>query len=265
MSVELLDKTRRISRLLDEQHSSKVAFTDICSVLGQLLGANVYVISSKGKILGAYADGMEVVPGVQNKRGSYIEKKLNERFLTILSTKENVNLETLGFSKEEIAGLKALVTPISIGGERFGTLFLCRINEEFSIDDIILCEYSTTVIGLEIVRSMQMESHQEKNKKKIFSSALMTLTPLEQKALTYVIHELGGEEGTLVTSKLASKVGITRTVIVNALRKMESAGLIKTKSSGVKGTHIQVLNDIVFTEFDSYYRKKRDSKTQREL
>jgi len=74
--------------------------------------------------------------------------------------------------------------------------------------------------------------------------------------VTYVIHELGGEAGTLVTSKLAAKIGITRTVIVNALRKLESAGLIKTKSSGMKGTHIEILNDIVYTEFDSYYREK---------
>ena len=63
----------------------------------------------------------------------------------------------------------------------------------------------------------------------------------------------------VVTSKLAGKIGITRTVIVNALRKLESAGLIKTKSSGVKGTHIKVLNDIVYTEFNSYYREKWNS------
>ena len=48
-------------------------------------------------------------------------------------------------------------------------------------------------------------------------------------------------------------------MIVNALRKLESAGLIKTRSSGVKGTYIQVLNDIVYTEFDNYYQEKWNS------
>ena len=62
-----------------------------------------------------------------------------------------------------------------------------------------------------------------------------------------------------MTSKLAGKVGITRTVIVNALRKLESAGLIKTKSSGMKGTHIEVLNDIVYTGFDNYDKEKWNS------
>ena len=248
MSIQLLDKTRKINRLLNDKHSSKVAFADICFVLGQMLLANAYIISSKGKLLGTYVNDDGMIPSFQSKRGSYIETMLNERFLNVLSTKENVNLETLGFSKEE-----------SIGGERLGTLFLCRCQKAFSIEDIILSEYSTTVVGLEIMRSIQEESDIEQHKKSNFSSALTTLTPLEQKAVSYVFHAMGGEDGTLVTSKLAGKIGITRTVIVNALRKLESAGLIKTKSSGVKGTHIKVLNDIVYTEFNSYYREKWNS------
>lgn len=260
MSIELLDKTRKINRLLNDQRSSKVAFADICSVLGQVLDASAFVISSKGKMLGTYiSDEDETIRSFHDKQGSYIETKLNERFLNVLSTKENVNLETLGFPKEEIQGFEALITPISIGGERLGTLFLYRKQETFCIEDIILSEYSTTVVGLEMMRSVQEESDLEKHKQKNFSSALTTLTPLEQKAVTYVIHELGGKDGMLVTSKLAGQIGITRTVIVNALRKLESAGLIKTKSSGMKGTHIEVLNDIVYTEFDSYYKEKWNS------
>ncbi|MCH5264860.1 MAG: GTP-sensing pleiotropic transcriptional regulator CodY [Lachnospiraceae bacterium] len=260
MSLELLDKTRKINRLLNDRHSSKVAFADICSVLGEILGASAFIISSKGKMLGTYvADDDETIQGFQEKRGSYIEPKLNERFLNVLSTKENVNLETLGFPREAIMGLEALITPISIGGERLGTLFLYRKQEAFCIEDIILSEYSTTVVGLEMTRAVQEESDIEKHKQKNFSSAIMTLTPLEQKAVTYAIHELGGREGMLVTSKLAGQIGITRTVIVNALRKLESAGLIKTRSSGVKGTHIEIINDIVYTEFENYYKEKWNS------
>lgn len=259
MSIELLDKTRKINRLLNDKHSSKVAFADICSVLGQILSAQAYVFSSKGKLLGIYTDGRGTIPSLQDKRGSYVESQLNERFLNVLSTKENVNLETLGFSKEEIAGFRALITPISISGERLGTLFLYRRGEEFCIEDIILSEYSTTVIGLEMMRSVQKETDKEQYEKSNFSSALAALTPLEQRAMSYAMHELGGEDGMLVTSKLAGKVGITRTVFVNALRKLESAGLIRTKSSGVKGTYIQVLNDIVYSEFDNFYQQKWNS------
>ena len=56
MSIQLLDKTRKINRLLNDKHSSKVAFADICFVLGQMLLANAYIISSKGKLLGTYVN-----------------------------------------------------------------------------------------------------------------------------------------------------------------------------------------------------------------
>ena len=67
--------------------------------------------------------------------------------------------------------------------------------------------------------------------------------------------ELNGNEGVLVASKVADRVGITRSVIVNALRKFESAGVIESRSSGMKGTYIKVLNDVVFDELTKVNKK----------
>ena len=53
MSVQLLDKTRKINKLLHNNNSSKVVFTDICEVLTEILLSSVLVISKKGKVLGA--------------------------------------------------------------------------------------------------------------------------------------------------------------------------------------------------------------------
>ena len=58
----------------------------------------------------------------------------------------------------------------------------------------------------------------------------------------------------LVASKIADRVGITRSVIVNALRKFESAGVIESRSSGMKGTYIKVLNPAVFDELKKIRR-----------
>ena len=52
MSVELLDKTRKINKLLHNNNSSKVVFNDICDVLSGILDSNILVISKKGKVLG---------------------------------------------------------------------------------------------------------------------------------------------------------------------------------------------------------------------
>jgi transcriptional pleiotropic repressor len=250
MSVQLLDKTRKINKLLHNNSSQKVVFNDICSVLGEILDSNVLVISKKGKVLGIYnrKDVTVIRELIPEEVGRMVDKMLNERLLGVLSTKENVNLATLGFEDETIRRSKALITPIDIAGERLGSLFMYRDDTEYDIDDIILGEYGTTVVGLEMMRSVNEETAEESRKVAIVRSAISTLSFSELEAITHIFNELDGEEGILVASKIADRVGITRSVIVNALRKFESAGVIESRSSGMKGTYIKVLNDVVFDE-----------------
>ena len=231
MGVQLLDKTRKINKLLHNNSSSKVVFNDICEVLTEILDSNVLVISKKGKVLGgSKCEGVPYITElIEREIGKHVDDMLNERLLSILSTKENVNLQTLGFSEETVKGYQAIITPIDIAGERLGTLFIYKKDKVYEIDDIILSEYGTTVVGLEMLRSVNEESAEETRKEHIV---------------------LDGAEGILVASKIADRVGITRSVIVNALRKFESAGVIESRSSGMKGTYIKVINDYVFTELD---------------
>ena len=87
-----------------------------------------------------------------------------------------------------------------------------------------------------------------------FNSFILFFSELE--AIIHIFHELDGDEGILVASKIADRVGITRSVIVNALRKFESAGVIESRSSGMKGTYIKVLNDYIFNELEEIKVKK---------
>ncbi len=252
MSVQLLDKTRKINKLLHNNNSHKVVFNDICLVLSDILESDILVISRKGKILGIKnrTDFEPINELIMDLVGGHIDSDLNERLLSILSTKENVNLSTLGFEKEGIESYVAIITPIDIAGERLGTLFLYRRDRQFTIDDIILSEYGTTVVGLEMMRSVNEESEEENRKVAIVKSAIGTLSFSELEAIRHIFAELDGSEGILVASKIADRVGITRSVIVNALRKFESAGVIESRSSGMKGTYIKVLNDVVFDELN---------------
>ena len=258
MSVQLLDKTRKINKLLQNNNSSKVVFTDICEVLTEILASNVLVVSKKGKVLGvSTCEGVpEIHELLQDEVGEHIDPMLNERLLSILSTKENVNLQTLGFTADVSQGYQAIITPINIAGERLGTLFLYRKESMYEIDDIILSEYGTTVVGLEMLRSVNEESAEETRKEQIVQSAISTLSFSELEAIIHIFDELDGMEGILVASKIADRVGITRSVIVNALRKFESAGVIESRSSGMKGTYIKVVNDYVFKELDKIKKEK---------
>lgn len=251
-SVQLLDKTRKIGKLLHNNSSSKVVFDDICQVLGEIIESNTLVISKKGKILGVERTNktLDLDEKFIEEVGTFIDSELNDRLLGILSTKENVNLMTLGFAKERVENVQAIITPIEISGERLGTLFLYRQGNVYDIDDIILCEYGTDVVGLEMLRAVSEENAQEKRKIADVKSAISTLSVSEMDAIVHIFDELDGMEGVLVASKIADRVGITRSVIVNALRKFESAGVIVSKSSGMKGTYIKVVNNAVYEEIE---------------
>ena len=246
MSVQLLDKTRKINKLLHNNNSSKVVFNDICAVLTEILDSNVLVVSRKGKILGVSKspDVQEISELITEAVGSHIDQMLNERLLSI------------GFSAEAVQGCQAIVTPIDIAGERLGTLFIYKQDKTYSIDDIILSEYGTAVVGLEMLRSVNEESAEETRKEHIVQSAISTLSFSELEAIIHIFDELGGTEGILVASKVADRVGITRSVIVNALRKFESAGVIESRSSGMKGTYIKVLNDYIFEELEKIKKER---------
>ena len=105
-----------------------------------------------------------------------------------------------------------------------------------------------------MLRAVKEEDAEIFRKRQIVKSAIGTLSYSEVEAISHVFEELDNKEGILVASKIADRVGITRSVIVNALRKFESAGVIESHSSGMKGTYIKVLNDEVFSELKKVKR-----------
>ena len=125
----------------------------------------------------------------------------------------------------------------------------------------MLSEYGATVVGLELTRSINEEIEEDARSRHVVKSAISTLSFSELTAISCVFDELEDGEGVLVASKIADKVGITRSVIVNALRKFESAGVIESRSSGMRGTYIKILNDYVYEELELIKKnmKKRNS------
>ena len=206
MSVQLLDKTRKINKLLHNNHSHRVEFNDICEVLCGILESNILVISQKGKILGAasYSGIDKIGELITADTGGFVDNMLNERLLGVLSTKENVNLLTLGFSGGSERKFKALIAPVDIAGERLGTLFIYKCVADYDIDDIILCEYGATVVGLEMMSSVNNENAEDERKKKIVKSAIKTLSASELQAVKAVFAHMDGMDGILVASRICN-------------------------------------------------------------
>ena len=102
------------------------------------------LLSRKGKILGMRVrKDIPVIPQIQDiNYGDYLQKDIHERILNILSTKENVNLLTLGFNFDQVQDYQTMVAPVNMAGKRLGTLFVYRRSGVFSIDDIIPVSYT---------------------------------------------------------------------------------------------------------------------------
>lgn len=251
--LSLLERTRKINKLL--QKSEKVEFEEISAMLSSVISANVYIVSKDGHILGyTCMDNFEcsLMQDTVLEKGIFPERYV-EWLQRIYEVSPNLFLKNGLCAFEE--GTDCLFTdkvttiiPIFGGGERIGTLIVARFHDKFVDDDLILAEYGATVVGMEILRDRSGKIEEEARKKATVHIALGTLSYSELEAVVHIFNELGGNEGLLVASQIADRVGITRSVIVNALRKFESAGVIDSKSLGMKGTYIKVLNEYLLDE-----------------
>ncbi|MCK8058750.1 MULTISPECIES: GTP-sensing pleiotropic transcriptional regulator CodY [unclassified Fusibacter] len=253
MASTLLEKTRLLNRVLQNVGDKAVSFNELAILLRQTLNSNVYVAGKKGKMLG-YSLDIEEDSSIIIDETSGTQKfpdHYNESLLTLHNTIANLTGEKLLeiLTNETNSAHKFItIVPIYGNGERLGTLLLARHDDLFTDEDLVLAEIAATVVSMEIIRSKSEELQEELRKSAVVQMAIGTLSYSELEAIEHIFAELDGDEGLLVASKIADRVGITRSVIVNALRKFESAGVIESRSLGMKGTHIRILNDKLMPE-----------------
>ena len=255
MAMDLLDKIRKMNWVLQESTSGVFSFNDLCSILSDLEDSNLYIVNKRGKVIGVHykirSDSAAITDpetGIEKLPAEY-----NEALLKVTETQVNITHdEALNIFKYDYDTYDKFhtVIPISNGGQRLGTLVATRYQPPFSDEDVILGEYGATVVGLEILRRKTLEMEDEERKRAVVQMAIGTLSYSEVEAVRQIFSELKGIEGLLVASKIADRSGITRSVIVNALRKLESAGVIETRSLGMKGTHIKILNSKFSNELE---------------
>lgn len=251
MSEKLLARIRKMNWTLSESATGYVSFDELCDIIAEMLESNVYIMNKRGKVLAAkFKEGEEAPLEVENGK-TVLPKQYNDKFLEIVSTKENLiydSIKELYGDDYELASKYHVIVPIIFGGKRVATLLLARPDRAFDDEDIAICEYGATVIGLEVARGITLDEEADSREKNAVTMALETLSYSELDAVTKIFAELEGDEGLLVASKIADKSGITRSVIVNALRKLESAGVIESRSLGMKGTRIKITNEFLRQE-----------------
>jgi transcriptional pleiotropic repressor len=146
-----------------------------------------------------------------------------------------------------------MCVPVLCGtaADRLGTVVLTRSDQPFTLEDMFLAEYAGTLMSMEMVGDRSKDIEERSRDKISVQKAMQALSYSEMESMKHIMAELGGEEGVAIASKVADRVGVTRSVIVNALRKLESAGLIESRSLGMKGTYIKVLIPLFVEELGS--------------
>lgn len=254
MDKTLLEKMRKLNWVLQESVAGSFSFNELCEIMSELMDANVYLANIRGKVIGVHyqirSDSSTITdPETGSEK---FPNEYNEALLRVEETTVNITdadaLEIFKYDYDT-AGKNHTVIPVMGGRQRLGTIILSR-SPAFTDEDIILGEYGATVVGLEIQRRKSLEREDEERRRAVVQMAIGTLSYSEVEAIRQVFAELDGSEGLLVASKIADRSGITRSVIVNALRKLESAGVIESRSLGMKGTHIKILNEKFLEELE---------------
>lgn len=260
--MKILNKIQELSLLLRDPNN-QVDFHDVADFLSKVMSCNVYIVDRQGKILGYAVQEPSLTeewiniltqekrfPGDFNKHLSRVDQTVmnlqDKKPFFVFSPEENESFRSKYIS----------ITPVIGSRERQGTLVFARTNEPFNEEDMVLAEYSAAIVALNIVYSRQQHKDEEERLRSLAHLATESLSFSELQAAKYLIDAVGNtSDGMVVSSQIADEHGLTRSVIVNSIRKLESAGTIESRSLGMKGTHVQVRNPYVREEITRQFER----------
>ena len=235
---QVLEKNRTMHQMMQKATVDALDVQAAAEQLHNLLQCSVYIMSQTGELLG-YCDSetMKIF-----SRRELDEKQCGRDNLDwMLALRQPVY-------NQRHNGNCITAVPVGSPTEKMGILICAREDEAFAEDIPLLAEYAATLASVLMIRAASRKAETEARKKNVVQLALEVLSYSELEAVKYIFSEIDGSEGFLVASKLAEEYKLTRSVIVNALRKLESAGVIDARSLGMKGTYIKILNDYLYEE-----------------
>jgi transcriptional pleiotropic repressor len=238
--MSLLEKLREMENLLKKE---KLAVADLVTAISDAIACNTYLINSEGNILGYALPNGNDCTQFNKSTIPALKLEFKQRVSFIFQTVANLPLETCFLQDGDCCVANTFMTIVPIRGmcSTLGYLLLTKKSQQFSEDELILAEISSLLSSICLFQKNNDNVPDLKQQGNI-DMVLESLSFSEIKALNSVFAELNGLEGFLVASKIADRIGISRSVIVNAMRKLESAGIVNSRSLGIKGTYIKIKN-----------------------
>ena len=250
---DLLEKTRQVGRALqNRREGDPLDYAKLAKLLSEFSTANVYIVDQPGKLLGytwlpEYESRTLLESLKEGAMPAGLADKMNRYRESVICDEDAFLFDDPSTGRRPEKHL--MYVPIyGAAAERLGTVLLVRFHAPFMVRDVLLAEYLGSLVGIEMLNDRNRTIEEHSRDRIAVQMAMRALSYSEIESMKHIIAELGGQEGVAVASKVADRVGVTRSVIVNALRKLESAGLIESRSLGMKGTYIKVLSPLFVEE-----------------
>lgn len=238
---QVLEKNRAMHDMMRRATVDALDFQQAADQLHNLLKCSIYMVDKDGELLGMHdSDAMQMFSLTELEEHHCCADTVNWLFA----------------SQQPVYNLACgdnycSVLPVRNQFGQIGVLLCGQDADLFTEEQQLLAEYAATLTAVIMMRVASRKAETEARKKNVVQLALEVLSYSELEAVKYIFHEIDGNEGFLVASKLAEEYKLTRSVIVNALRKLESAGVIDARSLGMKGTYIKILNDYLYEELEA--------------
>lgn len=171
-------------------------------------------------------------------------KEYSERIKTLIEEVNNkTSAELFGIIESELnTRITAVISNKRVYGNEY---YNCRIK----IGSFVICSeynvlkanYSYLLFAVNIIKEKIQLEKMTGLYKGVVNSAIYALTQKEFKGVSAVLFELKYRDGVVITSEISKKVDVTRSIIINGLKKLECAGILEMYSMGAKGTNIKIL------------------------
>lgn len=250
----LLEKTRELAKVTARETAQGGGMKSLTRAMADLLGdVTVYVFGNKGEIIEAAIPDGEQCPLMEEGR---LSARMAAQVLVASETESFDNTDgTCPFTNEKqvcpYVPKEGVYVPLWLGEERLGTLAVMAGEGGLNEGQLILAEMAAVVLGMTMLNERRRRELQQSRERFMAELAMENLSYTELIAVNAILEELPGREGIVVASRIADRAGITRSIFASALRKLESANVIHTRSLGMKGTYIQILNDSILDLLES--------------
>jgi transcriptional pleiotropic repressor len=122
-------------------------------------------------------------------------------------------------------------------------LLLTKKGKRFSKEQLVLAKFSSLQLSIYLYENNLIKS--KTTKQHDIDTVLGSLSFSEMKVIGVIFKEINEMNGYLVVNNIDDRINVPRSVIENAMHKLVTAGVIKYRSLGTKGTYLIIINSAI--------------------